>query len=84
MIAGAWSTVRVKVWVASGCHAVGGGDREAVGAAGARGGGAGEGGGAVAVVDEGHAAGSAPVSLRRRRSGMPVVVTVKRARGARR
>ena len=36
VMAGAESTVRVKDWVASGLHAVGGGDGDRVGAAGAR------------------------------------------------
>ena len=57
VMAGAWSTVSVKVCVASVPHAVVGGDRERVGAAGARVGRAGQGGGAVAVVHESHAPG---------------------------
>ena len=66
----------VKLWVASGADAVGGGDGQRVGAAGARGGRAGEGGRAVAVVHEGDAARAArPVSLRAA-VGKPVVVTV--------
>ena len=34
VMAGAWFTVRVKVWVASGAHAVGGGEGQVVGPAG--------------------------------------------------
>ena len=69
VMAGAWSTVSVKVWVASGADAVGGGDGQRVGAAGAGGRRAGEGGGAVAVVHEGDPAGSAPGLAQCRRSG---------------
>ena len=52
-----------------GSHAVGGGDGQRVGAAGARRGRAGQGGRAVAVVDEGHAGGQAPVFARAPGSG---------------
>ena len=72
---GAWSTVSVKFWVASGVDAVGGGDGHGVGAAGARRRRAGEGGGAVAVVHEGDARGQRPVSVSAA-VGNPVVVTV--------
>ena len=61
--------------MASGRHAVGGGDRERVGAAAARRGCAGQRGRAVAVVHERHARGQRPVSVSAE-AGKPVVVTV--------
>ena len=57
VMAGAWSTVKVKVWVASGVDAVGCGDAQRIGAAAARGRRPAERGRAVAVVQEGDAAG---------------------------
>ncbi len=59
-----------------GGDAVGGGDRQRVGAAGTRRGRAGERGGAVAVVHEGHARGQRTCLGQRGRVGNPVVVTV--------
>ena len=59
-----------------GDHAVGGGDGERVGAAGAGGGRAGQRGGAVAVVDEASRRGAGPRSRSGPAVGKPVVVTV--------
>ena len=75
VIAGAWSTVRVKFWVASGCHAVGGGDRQRIGAAGARAG-CRRAWRCRRRCPKVTPAGSAPVSLSAG-VGTPVVVTVK-------
>ena len=75
VIAGAWSTVSVKLWVASGGHAVGGGDGQRVGAAGAR-----AGVPARVAVPSPLSTKVTPRAARRSRSeprsGSPVVVTV--------
>ena len=73
VMAGAWSTVSVKLWVAFGSDAVGGGDGDRVGPAGAGCRGAGQDtGGRVRVTPPG----SVPVSVKVG-AGKPVAVTVK-------
>ena len=76
VIAGAWSTVSVKLWVASERNAVGGGDHECVRAESIHVRSTGEGRLAVAVVNERHAHRQCTGSLTAD-VGNPVVVTVK-------